>query len=60
VKTCIEMTGGKRYVVEQDIDEVAAKIGSIDGMLKIPGTEGRDDFYINPLQVSAIYPARDE
>jgi hypothetical protein len=57
---CIEMTGGKRYVVDQDIDEAAAKLDSIDGLLKIPGTEGREDFYINSLQVSAVYPARDE
>lgn len=58
--TCIKMTNGNVYVVDLALDEVAARIDSSDTLLKIPGTEGRNDFYINPLQVSAVYPARED
>lgn len=56
MRTCIKMSCGNVYTVEQDIDAVAARLDSTDGLIKIPGTEGREDFYINPLQVSAVYP----
>jgi hypothetical protein len=53
------MATGNVYVVATGLDETAAKLNN-DNFIKIPGTEGRDDFYINPLQVSAVYPARED
>jgi hypothetical protein len=58
--TCIKMTNGNVYVVDMELDTAAARLDATDGLIKIPGTEGRNDFYINPLQVSAVYPARED
>lgn len=59
MKTCIKMSNGNVYVVDFAIDEVVRKLDG-DGLVLINGTEGRDDFYINALQVCAVYPARPE
>lgn len=60
MKTCIKMSNNNVYVVEDmGLDQVAARLGAED-FIKIPGTKGREDFYINSLQVVAVYPAREE
>lgn len=57
MRTVILMNNGNKYVVEDaPIEAVAARLSS-DELVKIPGTEGKPDFFINPLQVSAVFPA---
>ena len=58
MKTCIKMTNDNVYIVEgQTVLEVIATLIA-EVFVIIPGTEGREDFAINSLQVSAVYPAR--
>jgi hypothetical protein len=53
------MSNGNVYVVKMALDE-AARYLNRDELLKIPGDlTGKDDFYVNPLQVCAVYPARE-
>lgn len=59
-RTCIKMSNGNVYVVDYEIELLAAALSGSDEMLLLKGTEGRDDFYVNPLQVCAVYPARPE
>lgn len=59
-RTCIKMSNGNVYVVDDHLNAVAARLDVEDGLLLIPGSEGRDAFYVNPLQVCAVYPARPE
>lgn len=52
------MTNDNVYIVEgQTVLEVIATLIAEEFVI-IPGTEGREDFAINSLQVSAVYPAR--
>lgn len=60
MKTCIKMANGNVYVVDYDIETVVAKLSLDEPYIKLEGTDGRDDFFINPLQVCAVYPARPE
>lgn len=59
MKTCIKMSNGNVYVIEHPIEEVVAKLSG-DSPVLVPGTDDRADFYVNPLQVCAIYPARED
>lgn len=60
MKTCINMANGKVYVIDGTIEEAAEETLATDELVRIPGTDDRDDFYINPLQVCAVFPARPE
>lgn len=60
MKICIKMTNGNVYMINAALNIVVDRIDNSETLLRIPGTEGRDDFYINPLQVSAVYPARED
>jgi hypothetical protein len=59
-RTCIKMSNGNVYVVDDHLNAVAARLDVEDGLLLIPGSEGCDAFYVNSLQVCAVYPARPE
>jgi hypothetical protein len=56
-RTCIKMSNGNIYLIDLPISQVINMLNSIDSLIKIPGSEGRTDFFINPLQVSAVYQA---
>lgn len=57
--TCIKMSNGNVYVLDFPIEHVVGKLNN-DDFVKIPGTDGREDFFVNPLQVAAVYPARND
>lgn len=60
MRTCIKMSNGNVYVVSLPMDEVVGYLNG-DDLVKIPGDlTGKDDFFVNPLQVCAVYPARPE
>lgn len=61
MKTCIKMSNGNVYVIDEPILTIYTWLADTDeDFIKIEGTDGRGDFYINSLQVCAIYPARPE
>jgi hypothetical protein len=58
VRTIIKMITGDKYVVEgMNVIELIGRLSTEDFII-IPGTEGRDDFAINTLAVSAVFTAQ--
>jgi hypothetical protein len=52
------MITGDKYVVEgMNVIELIGRLSAEDFII-IPGTEGRDDFAINTLAVSAVFTAQ--